>query len=259
MTLSSSSLRRLRQHNLLFGWLFGYVRIEPDGDEMCRVSVGSQNIHLVNPHRWRRYRRGIPRQLRRLARTYGATDHAKQFPGKLVLDIGANIGEFTLYARANGAQVIAIEPDRTNLKVLKKNVGIEGVRIVEKALWKETTRLPLYSAPMDADSGLIAAPTCAETYEVDAARLDDVTRELDAGEIFFIKGDAEGAEPEVLQGATATLARTHYISFDCGPERQGKSTADWSAIILEKAGFSVQLLKRRRTIVFGANKRFANA
>jgi hypothetical protein len=55
------------------------------------------------------------------------------------------------------------------------------------------------------------------------------------------------------------LARTHYIGFDCGPERHGTSTVDWSARILEQTGFDVQVLKRRRTIVFGANKRFAGA
>ena len=30
----------------------------------------------------------------------------------MVLDIGANIGEFSLFAHAKGAQVVAIEPDR---------------------------------------------------------------------------------------------------------------------------------------------------
>ena len=175
-----------------------------------------------------------------------------------MLDIGANIGEFSLYARAKGAEVIAIEPDRVNLKALRKNLDGKGVRIVEKALWNETTSLPLYAVPMKADSSLIAVPH-AETYQVDAARLDDVTSELGVGEIFFVKGDAEGAESEVLSGAPATLARTRYVSLDCGPERQGQSTADWSTRILEEAGFYVELLKRRRTIVFGTNRRFASA
>jgi FkbM family methyltransferase len=245
----------LRRHNLQLGWLFGFVKIEQEGD-FCRASVGPHSIYLVNPNRWRRYRRGIPRQLRRLARTYGATDHAKEFPGKTVIDIGANIGEFTLFAANHGAEVIAIEPDRENLQVLQKNVGTRPVRIVQKAVWKETTRLPLYAAPLDADSGLIAAPTATATYEVEAARLDDITKELGVGEIFFIKADAEGAEPEVLMGAPETLARTRYVSFDCGPEREGESTVAGARALLEDAGFRVELLKRRRTIVFGTNMRF---
>lgn len=256
-SLSPSSLQRLQRHNMLFGWLFGRVQLAPISEEQCLVSVGRHSISLVNAERWRRYRRGIPRQLRRLAYTYGASDHAKKFAGKTIVDFGANIGEFTLYACANGAEVIAIEPDKTNLTVLKKNVEAKSVRIVEKALWKESTRMPLYSAPMAADSGLLAASTCTHSYEVDAVRLDDVMEELGVGEVFFIKGDAEGTEPEVLQGAVTTLSRTHYISLDCGPERHGETTVAWSKRLLEEAGFNVELLRRRRTILFGTNRRLA--
>ena len=35
----------------------------------------------------------------------------------------------------------------------------------------------------------------------------------------MIKCDAEGAEPEVLAGAVATLRKTRYVAIDCGPER----------------------------------------
>jgi hypothetical protein len=51
---------------------------------------------------------------------------------------------------------------------------------------------------MNADGALLAAAADhVETYHVDAARLDDAMSELHFGEIFFVKGDGEGAEPEV--------------------------------------------------------------
>ncbi len=254
--LEATSRRNLERHLRYFGWLIGGLTIEKLGDRHFQITVGSHQIHVVNPNRWRRYRWGIPRQLRRLAHTYGATQFADVLAGKTALDIGANIGEFSLYASSMGAIVIAIEPDRTNLDVLKINLQGKGVRIVEKALWSETKDLTFFPAPLSADSSLIPGPSYETTYVVPAVRLDDLTAELGLGEIFFIKGDAEGAEPEVLTGARATLERTHYVALDCGMEREGADTVEASRQILSDTGFAVELLPRRRTILFGSNKRY---
>jgi Met-10+ like-protein len=43
-------------------------------------------------------------------------------PGMTVIDIGANQGFFTIHAASKGARVIAVEPSRTNLGLLKENV-----------------------------------------------------------------------------------------------------------------------------------------
>lgn len=253
--LSSKTLHALKRHNLLFAWWTGPVKLEKV-EKHYRVSIGDESIHIINPNRWRRYRRGITRQLLRLADTYGALSYAEFFHGKVVLDIGANIGEFSLFAHSKGAKVIAFEPDPVTLNVLYKNLGERQIRVIENALWKETTRLPLYSAPLKSDSGLIPPPQYDKILEIDAVKLDDVTADLGLHSIFFIKGDAEGAEPEVLLGATATLRRTHFIALDCGPERQGFTTIRDTTDILTDLGFTVKRLKRRRTILFGTNHRF---
>lgn len=250
--LSPQTLYALKRHNLLFGWWTGYISLE-DVENYYRVSIGDESIHIINPNRWRRYRRGVTRQLLRLAYTYGALSCADSFYGKVVLDIGANIGEFSLFAYSKGAHVIAFEPDPLTLKVLHKNIGERKIRVIEKALWKETTRLPLYSAPLQSDSGIIPPPQYDKILEIDAVKLDDVTADLGLTSIYFIKGDAEGAEPEVLLGARTTLKKTQFIALDCGPERQGRTTVRDTTDILTELGFTVRRLKRRRTILFGTN------
>lgn len=60
-----------------------------------------------------------------IERCYGWMD----VEGKVVLDIGANIGCFTLWALDKGASdVIAIEPDPCNFEMLKLNVENTGER-----------------------------------------------------------------------------------------------------------------------------------
>lgn len=52
-------------------------------------------------------------------------DHVK---GKIVLDIGANVGAFSLWAATHGARrVISVEPERGNLKVLREVHARAGV------------------------------------------------------------------------------------------------------------------------------------
>jgi len=48
-------------------------------------------------------------------------------PGDVVLDIGANIGVFTLYAAKQGAQVYAYEPMPSTYGVLQQNVKAHGL------------------------------------------------------------------------------------------------------------------------------------
>ena len=71
-------------------------------------------------------------------------------PGDCVVDIGANIGIFSLnLSRAVGSdgRVIAVEPDPDNLRFLKKNLEVNGchnVIVVPCALGKDSGSGELY-------------------------------------------------------------------------------------------------------------------
>jgi hypothetical protein len=51
--------------------------------------------------------------------------------------------------------------------------------------------------------------------------------------------DAEGAEPEVLKGATLTLAKIKWVAIVVGPEREDRGTFREVQEILEQSGFKV--------------------
>jgi hypothetical protein len=87
--------------------------------------------------------------------------------------------------------------------------------------------------------------------------LDGLAATLGIGEVAFVKADAEGAEPEVLTGATETLGRTRYIAIDCGPERKGERTFDACSAILAGLGFSTRAIDSAGNMLFGENTRLA--
>jgi tRNA G37 N-methylase Trm5 len=52
----------------------------------------------------------------------------KLFPQAVVIDVGANIGFFTVLAAAMGHTVIAVEPNAESVRRLRKGVMLNGLQ-----------------------------------------------------------------------------------------------------------------------------------
>ena len=74
---------------------------------------------------------------------------------------------------------------------------------------------------------------------------------LNIPRVDFLKIEAEGYEPEILEGATEVLHCVRKIAVDASPERRGKSTLSECRAILERAGFNVY---ERNWMLFGSRK-----
>jgi FkbM family methyltransferase len=133
-------------------------------------------------------------------------------PDHVFLDIGANIGWFTLLASTIIGQqghIHAFEPRRPTVDYLRRSVAANGleamVTVHDLALdraagaqrlgWAKGTRNPGHSKLTDGSEETL------ETIAVQAATLD----ELALGGVDFIKIDVEGAEMRVFEGAIRTI------------------------------------------------------
>jgi FkbM family methyltransferase len=133
-------------------------------------------------------------------------------PGDLVVDVGANVGFFTLLlSRLVGktGRVIAFEPMPHALDRLRAHVSLnrcENVTIRDCALGSSTGTEQLYLGPRHHTSIASMQPReGAQTVEVACRTLDD---ELQGEAVIrCMKIDAEGWEPQVLAGARRVLER----------------------------------------------------
>lgn len=135
----------------------------------------------------------------------------------VVLDIGANIGYYTLiFARlvGNGGRVFAFEPDPDNFALLQRNVelnGYQNVVLVQKAVARQTGKIRLYlSNESSADHNIYDRHNGRKSIEVEAIRLDDYFKDYDR-KVNFVKMDVEGAEWEALQGMSHLLTRNASV------------------------------------------------
>lgn len=145
-------------------------------------------------------------------------------PGAHVVDVGANIGFFTVLfgeVAGNGGRILAIEPEPNNARLLRKNVSdrdlLRTVEIAQTAVGDSTGTASLHKASSgnQGDHRLYASQgpgAAAETIEVPIARIDDLV----AGwpHVDFIKMDIQGFEPYALTGMSQTLAsNTNVVLF----------------------------------------------
>ncbi len=205
-------------------------------------NVISDKEIVVTPSGYRvsRFLKGFDHAADRQWDRYGVDQLTKRCQIDSVLDVGANIGEFTKACinRSVGT-VYAFEPDEVPLACLKVNITSDTVKIYGFPLGEVNETRLFYSAPKNADSSLIKPRTKSKKKLIDIYTLDSIPFSFGESNSVLLKMDAEGAEPEVLKGATLTLAKIKWVAIDVGPEREGKGTYREVQEILEQSGFKV--------------------
>lgn len=220
------------------------------------VSVADRDIHVPSALRWKLYRKGWEARLAWLARDYGVGNRFVLSSNDIVVDIGANAGEFAHICAQAGATAFCFEPDPDVFACLKANTkDLANIFHFDKVIWKDIGEIEFGLAPERADSSVFA-----ETQTKILRQTTTLTQFFDQQSfthIDLIKCDAEGAEPEVLMGARPILRRVREIAFDTGPERRGVRTHEACTQILEAEGFKVEnAAVDGRLMTFGTNLAF---
>lgn len=165
----------------------------------------------------------------------------------IFLDIGANIGEFSIAvaAKFKGINIVAFEPDPVAFICLQFNIESSNlanrVTIINAALSNKSGSFPFYIATENADSSFIQPKSFTEIINVSSYRADHFMQENKIKSILFLKMDAEGFEPEILAGFGRRIDDISFFAIDVGPERDGLETVDQVKSILESSKVSIKI------------------
>lgn len=123
---------------------------------------------------------------------------------RTVVDVGANIGLFSYYARlqAPKARILAIEADPDTFAVLDINLAHQNVERLHRAAASEVGAIDFYSSEISGWSSRYAVLGAkdARKVSVPAEPLSATLGVLGVDRIDFLKIDVEGAEYDVLLG-----------------------------------------------------------
>jgi FkbM family methyltransferase len=145
-------------------------------------------------------------------------------PGMCFLDVGANIGYYSIVAAARCARVYAFEPVPKLFEALRENVKLNpGFNIFPQpvALARYTRPTTFFVVDDPANQGLSSLNESPEAVAItiQAQTLDDFVREHKLQRVDVMKIDVEGAEEQVFQGGTEVLRSDSApdIIFECHP------------------------------------------
>jgi len=203
-----------------------------------RIFIGQrERIHL--------YWRGVENRIDELLWQYRVNEielQGQDWDGHWIVDIGANVGEFSLglIRKHPSLKVLAIEPSPKEHYALSKNLfNVPFAQTENLALWKEKTKLKFFHKNQTGDSSLLPSEVTKNYSVVQVDTLDSLTKKYDINRILILKLEAEGAEPEILLGAIETLKSVIFVTADLGPERgpSQERTYEKCKSILAAAGF----------------------
>lgn len=152
--------------------------------------------------------------------------------GGVVVDLGANIGAFAIYAASIGATVYAVEPEPHNINALKRNIEInnmeEKIFILPYAISDKKG-----TAIINDDGGGSTIKDNKPGTMVELMPLDNMFSLYNIDEVDVMKIDIEGSEVEAILGASRdTIDNCKYITMEFDI-RTGKKMGDIVAKLSE--------------------------
>lgn len=141
-----------------------------------------------------------------------------------VLDLGANIGAFTIYAaRCRGARTVyAFEPVAATFATLVQNVqanGLTSVQPFQKGIGARSERRRIHLGVTSQHASLIHRGLreyeSGDAEDVEIVTLEDLLNGLNLDQVDMAKMDCEGGEVEaILAASDTTLRRIRHISLE---------------------------------------------
>jgi|SaaInlStandDraft_2_1057019.scaffolds.fasta_scaffold50577_1 FkbM family methyltransferase len=135
--------------------------------------------------------------------------------GDIVIDVGANIGEYSLIAAQKvkeHGKVISIEPLKETAQTLTKHFQLNNFtnyEVITKVIGNETKKVNLYKQMAGGTMGFVDSTLIGRKFEkvdeVEMTTIDEILSTRNIENVKIMKIDIEGYEFELLKGAKNSL------------------------------------------------------
>ena len=182
-----------------------------------------------------------------LTRTQHLLDVGGIYSADVVVDVGANVGYFSLMAsrRFSDPIILAIEPAPVTFRCLQRNLECLPAAIAANyAVSDAAGRLRM---AIDNRNSAISTVSEKGNTMVEAKPLDQIVDEHDIDHIDLLKIDTESFEGHVLRGARRTLARTDHVLMEVTVNGNERYTVPSLLAMLISDAYSFQLVAIRNS------------
>lgn len=128
----------------------------------------------------------------------------------ICVDVGTNIGMYTLFFSKRAKQVFAFEPFSSALHKLERSISdnhLSNIVCVQKAVSYQNQKLGLVTCDDSSRTYTTNESSDDDLKNVDAVSIDNYFAVERIDRLDYLKIDAEGAEASILQGARNTIRK----------------------------------------------------
>jgi FkbM family methyltransferase len=133
----------------------------------------------------------------------------------VTVDIGANIGAFSILAAKHESRVFAIEPEPHNLEALRHNIDLNGMADKITVVPVGVSDFNGTAVINDGGGGASIKDDNADGTFVDIITLDELFSRYNIDKVNVLKIDVEGSEQEIILGASReSMNKCAYITME---------------------------------------------
>jgi FkbM family methyltransferase len=195
-----------------FTVLLHYIKLDSPEDKVVRLRKGYEISLSSHRH-----------DLTTAIVVFCRKDYGDVQRGSTVIDIGANIGAFSVYAAYEGAsRVYAFEPSRETYELLLRNIDqndlgnvvIPSRRAVSDRS-NDTVRIPLRSSPYNRAQRYTEGEIGQGFELIDTISVEDIIAQNSISHVHLLKVDCEGAEYSIIPSiGGVALSRIESIRME---------------------------------------------
>ena len=225
------------------------IRVKFKNGEYIFRDLSNKNLKRITTipsHANLAYSKGLVARAKHIGNVY-SLPFIEFKKGDIVFDCGANIGDLKLWFEYENIDInyTGFEPSPNEYKSLKKNIYPSIAHNV--GLWNCSSQVEFFLSSSFGDSSFIKPQIFTKKIIIPARRLDEFLNQ----KIKLLKLEAEGAEPEIIEGIGEKLNLIEFIAADLGFERNLESTfPDVTNYLLNKNFEVVNIFPNRVSVLF---------
>lgn len=200
-----------------------------DSDPWGRVRLGFDGLRLPGGRRFHFRSSVADREVCRqvfVNREYALTGFARsaelaqlyvRCDRPLIVDAGANIGAASVWLALTypKATILAVEPDKHNYELLRRNTtGFPSILPVNAAIASTSGTLHLWDPGQGAWAYRTSSVRIADSYPVPAMTIDELLGDFADHSPFILKIDIEGAESELFSRHSYHFDRFPIVTIE---------------------------------------------
>lgn len=160
------------------------------------------------------------------------------------VDVGANVGIWSLPMTQHFKKIVSYEPSRQNIECIKSNIP-EGIELREKAVADFAGEAKFHQAGKNCGDGKLCREGVKSSYTVPVVKLDD--EGLD--NVDMIKIDTQGWELDALKGMTELIKSCRpWVMFEINED------VDLCCKFMEDLDYEVVYVKSKRNFIWAPKK-----